>query len=107
MDSLCSRIIEIEDGKLALYEGNYSSYKRQKTLGMQFRQKKYEHYISEKSRLQRTIEQTEKSSKSMRKAPRRMGNSEARLHKGSTSEKRKKNKQFCEKDESTSEKSSG
>ncbi|MEY8762029.1 MULTISPECIES: ribosomal protection-like ABC-F family protein [Clostridium] len=90
MDSLCSRIIEIEDGKLALYEGNYSSYKRQKTLEMQFRQKKYEHYISEKSRLQRTIEQTEKSSKSMRKAPRRMGNSEARLHKGSTSEKRKK-----------------
>lgn len=90
MDSLCNKIIEIEDGKLVFYEGNYSCYRKQKFIEMQSMQNEYNQYISEKSRLQKAIMERENKSKSMKKAPKRMGNSEARLHKRESNEKRKK-----------------
>ncbi len=61
LDSLCTKIIEIEGGKIKTYSGNYSEYIKQKTEERKLAQFEYE--------------------KSMRKTPRRMGNSEARLHK--------------------------
>ncbi|UZQ50252.1 ribosomal protection-like ABC-F family protein [Clostridium kluyveri] len=90
MDSLCNKIIEIENGKLVFYEGNYSSYIKQKARERKSIQNEYTQYISEKSRLQKAITGRENKSKSMKKAPKRMGNSEARLHKRETYEKRKK-----------------
>ncbi|MFL0198242.1 ribosomal protection-like ABC-F family protein [Clostridium sp. WILCCON 0269] len=90
MDSLCNKIIEIENGKLSFYEGNYSCYRKQKFIEMQSMQNEYNQYISEKSRLQKAIVDGENKSKSMKKAPKRMGNSEARLHKRESNEKRKK-----------------
>ncbi|APM39594.1 ribosomal protection-like ABC-F family protein [Clostridium kluyveri] len=90
MDSLCNKIIEIENGKLVFYEGNYSSYIKQKSIERKSIQNEYTQYISEKSRLQKAITGRENKSKSMKKAPKRMGNSEARLHKRETYERRKK-----------------
>ncbi|BAH07100.1 hypothetical protein CKR_2049 [Clostridium kluyveri NBRC 12016] len=90
MDSLCNKIIEIENGKLVFYEGNYSSYIKQKFRERKSIQNEYDKYISEKSRLQKAITGRENKSKSMKKAPKRMGNSEARLHKRESNEKRKK-----------------
>lgn len=90
MDSLCNKIIEIENGKLVFYEGNYSCYMKQKSIKMKSMQNEYNQYISEKSRLQKSISERKNKSKSMKKAPKRMGNSEARLHKRETFEKRKK-----------------
>lgn len=90
MDSLCNKIIEIENGKIAFYEGNYSSYIKQKSREKKSIQNEYDKYIDEKSRLQKAISSMENKSKSMKKTPKRMGNSEARLHKRESFEKRKK-----------------
>ena len=81
LDSLCSKIIEIEDGKIKSYSGNYSEYIKQKTKERERAQFEYEEYVKEKKRLERVIISTREKVKSMRKTPRRMGNSEARLHK--------------------------
>ncbi len=81
LDSLCTKILELEDGRLKIYPGNYSSYSEQKARERERAQFEYEHYVSEKKRLERVVIETGEKSKSVRKTPRRMGNSEARLHK--------------------------
>lgn len=81
LDSLCTKIIEIEEGKIKTYSGNYSAYIKQKTEERELAQFEYEQYVKEKKRLERVIISTREKVKSMRKTPRRMGNSEARLHK--------------------------
>jgi macrolide transport system ATP-binding/permease protein len=81
LDSLCTKIIEIEGGKIKTYSGNYSEYIKQKTEERELAQFEYEQYVKEKKRLERVIISTREKVKSMRKTPRRMGNSEARLHK--------------------------
>ena len=81
LDSLCNKIIEIEGGKIKTYSGNYSEYIKQKTEERELAQFEYEQYVKEKKRLERVIISTREKVKSMRKTPRRMGNSEARLHK--------------------------
>lgn len=43
--------------------------------------KLYDEYLKEKKRLKQAVTHTANESKSVRKAPKRMGNSEARLHK--------------------------
>ncbi|NLX62291.1 MAG: ABC-F type ribosomal protection protein, partial [Tissierellia bacterium] len=81
LDRVCNRILEIEDGQIKLYEGNYSQYREQKELEKKTKEVEYEKYIREKKRLKKAIVETRNKSKSIRKTPRRMGNSEARLHK--------------------------
>lgn len=81
LDSLCTKIIEIEGEKIKTYSGNYSDYIKQKTEERELAQFEYEQYVKEKKRLERVIISTREKVKSMRKTPRRMGNSEARLHK--------------------------
>lgn len=81
LDNLCNKIIEIERGKIKVYSGNYSGYIKQKTEARELAQFEYEQYVKEKRRLERVIISTREQAKSMRKTPRRMGNSEARLHK--------------------------
>ncbi len=80
LDSLCTKILELEDGRLKIYPGNYSSYSEQKARERERAQFEYEQYVSEKKRLERVVIETSEKSKSVRKTPRRMGNSEARLH---------------------------
>jgi len=81
LDSLCTKIIEIEGGKIKTYSGNYSEYMKQKQEERELAQFEYEQYVKEKKRLERAILSTRERVKTMRKTPRRMGNSEARLHK--------------------------
>lgn len=81
LDSLCTKILELEDGRLKIYPGNYSSYSEQKVRERERAQFEYGQYVSEKKRLERVVIETGEKSKSVRKTPRRMGNSEARLHK--------------------------
>ena len=80
MDKLCSRIIEIEKGKVKVYEGNYSAYRVQKDMERERQEFEYEQYVREKQKLQNTMVDLRQKVKSMKKAPSRMGNSEARLH---------------------------
>lgn len=81
LDRLCNKILELEDGQIKIYPGNYSSYSEQKARERERAQFEYEQYATEKKRLERVVIETGEKSKSIRKTPRRMGNSEARLHK--------------------------
>ena len=81
LDKLCNKIIELEDGKIKIYEGNYSDFSNQKLQEKQRAQFEYQEYINEKKRLEGVITDTKQKVKSIKRAPKRMGNSEARLHK--------------------------
>lgn len=90
LDSLCNKIIEVRDGKLKVYNGNYSFYKKQSEMEHEKALSEYEKYISEKSSIEDAISDRQDKWKGMRKAPKRMGNSEARLHKRAVTGKQKK-----------------
>ncbi|HCI56159.1 MAG TPA: ABC-F type ribosomal protection protein [Sedimentibacter sp.] len=81
LDKLCNKIIEIEGGKIKIYEGNYSDYSRQKLHDKERAQFEYDEYIKEKKRLESVIADTKQKVGSIKRPPKRMGNSEARLHK--------------------------
>ena len=81
LDKLCNQIIEIENSKIKIYKGNYSDYREQKMEERERAQFEYGEYVKEKKRLETVIIKTKQKVKSMKKTPKRMGNSEARLHK--------------------------
>lgn len=86
LDNVCKKIVEIEDGNIKVYPGNYSGYKRQKEMERERELFEYNQYIEEKKRLEDTLKEREVHASSVKKAPKRMGNSEARLHKRSSTE---------------------
>ena len=90
LDSVVDSILEIENGIVTKYKGNYSKYKIQKEESRKRKQFEYEQYITEKKRLEVSINKVKNEAKSMRKTPKRMGNSEARLHKRGVENKREK-----------------
>ena len=90
LDEVCNYIIEIENGEIIEYKGNYSSYKKQKNGKLEREKFEYSQYVKEKNRLEHAIIASKNSAKSMRKTPKRMGNSEARLHKRESSEIKEK-----------------
>ncbi len=81
LDGLCDTIMEIDNAAVRLYSGNYSRYKEQKAAELARKRFEYEQYQSEKKRLEEAIEDKKHQVTVMKKAPSRMGNSEARLHK--------------------------
>ncbi|MBY0005713.1 ABC-F type ribosomal protection protein [Priestia aryabhattai] len=81
LNRLCTSIWEVEGGKIHCYEGNYQEYVTQKKHAVERQQFEYEQYVKEKQRLELASEEKSQKSKSLKKAPSRMGNSEARLHK--------------------------
>ncbi len=81
LDGLCNKILEIEDGRIKIYNGNYSDYAAQKAKERERAEFEYEEYIKEKKRLQSVITDAKQRVKGIKTAPKRMGNSEARLHK--------------------------
>jgi macrolide transport system ATP-binding/permease protein len=81
LDGLCNKIFEIEDSRIKIYNGNYSDYAAQKAKERERADFEYEEYVKEKKRLQSVITDAKQKVKSIRKTPKRMGNSEARLHK--------------------------
>ncbi len=90
LDSLCNRIIEVKDGNIRTFSGNYSDYSKQNELERRNAEMEYEKYTSEKVKLVSAIRNRKDRSASMRKAPKRMGNSEARLHTREANEKQEK-----------------
>lgn len=90
LDKLCNKIIEIEMGNISEFNGNYSHYMLQKQEAFERSQREFEAYLKEKKRLLEVKEQVSQKSKSMRKTPKRMGNSEARLHKRAVNSKKAK-----------------
>lgn len=81
LDALCNKIVEIEDGKIKIYNGNYTTYLKLKEEERNRQQFEFEQFVSEKKRLESAKTQKINLSDGIRKTPKRMGNSEARLHK--------------------------
>lgn len=81
LDSICHIIWEISDGRLRVYRGNYSSYLIQKENEKKQQEREYDKYIAEKKHLEQAVINRKSRSASTQKTPKRMGNSEARLHK--------------------------
>lgn len=90
LDHLCNKIIEVRDGGIKEYQGNFSYYQQQRVLEHKNAINEYEKYILDKEKLEDAIENRKHKSRSMRKAPKRMGNSEARLHRRAAAEKQEK-----------------
>jgi len=81
LDRICNKILEIENSKIKVYNGNYSDYCIQKKQERERAEFEYFQYISEKKRLERIAIDLNQKSASVNKTPKRMGNSETRLHK--------------------------
>lgn len=81
LDKICNKILEIEDGKIKNYIGNYTAFKLQKDLEMKRGLFEFHQYTKDKKKLEDAVEDTKKKVKSIKNTPSRMGNSEARLHK--------------------------
>lgn len=81
LNNLCNNILEIENGKIKLYKCSYSKYLELKSQEVEYKEREYKEYINEKKRLEQTIIAKKNKKDSIKKTPKRMGNSEARLFK--------------------------
>ena len=82
LDTLCSRIVEIKDGKLREFTGNYSDYENTLEKERQAQQVQHEQYKRKKAQLERAIATQEHAVASQRQSKRRQyakNSSEARL----------------------------
>ncbi len=80
LDRTCNKILEVENGEIKIYNGNYSFYEKVKEKRLEDQEKDYKNYQLEKKRLEEAIRGVGSQSESIRRTPKRMGNSEARLH---------------------------
>ncbi|MEW8973184.1 MAG: ribosomal protection-like ABC-F family protein [Tissierellaceae bacterium] len=81
LDILCNKILEIEHETIKIYTGNYSDYYEQKRIEMERKEFEYSQYSKEKKRIKAMINDTRQKEQGIKRPPKRMGNSEARLHK--------------------------
>lgn len=81
MDAVCTIILEVEEGKVTAYTGNYSDYQHQKAINLKRAQFEYEHYREEKQRLEQAARHKEEQARKQKSKPSRMSHKEARLGK--------------------------
>lgn len=79
LNESCTRILEVSEGKVKMYQGNYREYERQKEEERQRAKREYEVYVEEKSRLETVYRQKRESAERMVKIPANMTPREARL----------------------------
>ena len=80
LNALCTRILHLQDGAVTDFPGSYDAYQAELTRQRARQQFEYDQYRAEQSRLRAAMQQKAEWAASVRKAPKRMGNSEARLH---------------------------
>jgi macrolide transport system ATP-binding/permease protein len=81
LQNVCTKVLEIENGTCTLYSCGYEDYLAQKELERASQTARYVAFSEERCRLKKVAEDKARQSASVKKAPKRMGNSEARLHK--------------------------
>ncbi len=80
LNALCWRIWHLEGGAIIDFPGNYDAWQAEQERRRARQQFEYDQYRAEQSRLKASMQQKAEWAASVRKAPKRMGNSEARLH---------------------------
>lgn len=81
LNRICTRIWQLEDGKITDFPGNYDAWLDELDRRRSFQQFEYDQYRSEQARLKAAAQRMQERTQQVKKAPSRMGNSEARLHK--------------------------
>lgn len=79
MNKVCNKIVEISEGKLTEYSGNYDDYRHQKEEQVQRQWVEYEQYTSEKKRLMEVYFDKKSQAKNMAKKPKGMSYSEYKM----------------------------
>ena len=77
---LCGKIWYLEDGKITEFPGGYDAFMEERNRRREFQQFEYEQYKTEQKRLKESAQRMAERASSVKRAPTRMGNSEARLH---------------------------
>ena len=80
LQAVCSRIWQLEGGKITDFPGTYEDWQQERRQRREHAEFEYEQYRAEKKRLKETAQRMTEWTASIKKAPTRMGNSEARLH---------------------------
>ena len=78
---ICRQIWYLEDGKVTVFPGGFDSFMEEWRHRRERQQFEYDQYKSEQKRLKESAQRMAEKAASVRKAPSRMGNGEARLHK--------------------------
>ncbi len=79
--SAVNKIWLLEDGRITEFPGNYDDFLLERQRQREFAAFEYTQYKKEKARLLAAAQAYREKSSQVKKAPSRMGNSEARLHK--------------------------
>lgn len=79
LDTLCTKIWEIEDEKVRLYTGNYSDYERQKLVARKNHENEYEKYVQKRRQLEEAMQQKERNAQRATKKPKQTSTSEAKI----------------------------
>ena len=90
INKTCKKILELKSGKIEEYNGDYKFYLEERQKRVKFKEKEYSNFIKEKRRLENLASNIKEQSSKVRTTPKRMGNSEARLHKMGGQENKKK-----------------
>ena len=78
---LCNRIWYLRDGTILDFPGGYDDFIVERDRRMERETFEYEQYKAERKRLKESAQRMAERASQVKKAPGRMGNSEARLHK--------------------------
>lgn len=89
LDTVCTCIWALEDGRLRVFPGNYSAWQAQRRQEREFMQFEYTQYQNERQRIRTEINKVRQQAGGMLTYPKRMGNSEARLYKDIASRQQK------------------
>ena len=81
----CNRILEIEQGVVTAYDGNYDDYVFQKQQAKARAITEYEQYTEEISRLKNVYQKKKEKARQISRKPRSMSNSEAKVREFSAS----------------------
>lgn len=81
LNAVCTGIFHLENGSLRRFPGTYEAFMEELDRERQEQVFRYEQFREEKNRLTQSMYEVRDSARSMRKTPKRMGLSEARLHK--------------------------
>ena len=86
LDEFCTKVIEIENGQITVFPGNYREFKKEKEQQVAFKKLEFDAYCKEKARIKNAIVNTATQAAKVKKTPARMGLSEARLHRREATE---------------------
>ena len=91
LDSVCNTIVEIENGEIKVYKGNYSKYLELKRDERKREETEHNEYVTEKRRLENAIIGKKELRDGIRKTPKRFGTSEAKVFRKMGGQKARKN----------------